>query len=462
MMRARTGEMQMALALPKERMDQLEKIATQAVDSSAAAWRKRAEKLLFAADDDARRQSMKNGMLYLPVERADLPYLQAAWTEGVAKLLSPDEQRQLEKTAEEKKARRVVALGAVFVAEFDQRIAFTKAQREKLQPIAEKLIAGHRPFFPEGGFNQYLNYSPQGFFLAGAKANEEEMRRILDESQWKRWQELCIVKPRVPPRKPPVAQKVVLRVPEPEEIENKISDYLYEKSGLERAQLLSGLLLKVEDVARVAGLGAESLARLQTAARGAAEELLAGWKSSMEQSIRAQVRDGTPQTIMQRLSGMENYYQQRGRVVPDQKGTWAKTVNSELNEAQRAAWEKEMAERAAYREKATVGAVMAEFDRSNSLTIAQWTALEPLVAGLIKEYSPEIGGMFSPSNSIPWYLQYYTTLIPFVGIPEEDLKKILRKDQWERWIGSGEYSNCKNYWENIQNNHAQRVKAKKP
>jgi hypothetical protein len=105
---------------------------------------------------------------------------------------------------------------------------------------------------------------------------------------------------------------------------------------------------------------------------------------------------------------------------------------------------------------------MAEFDRSNSLTIAQWTALEPLVAGLIKEYSPEIGGMFSPSNSIPWYLQYYTTLIPFVGIPEEDLKKILRKDQWERWIGSGEYSNCKNYWENIQNNHAQRVKAKKP
>jgi hypothetical protein len=461
LMQARTGEIQMVLGLPKERADQLEKMASVAVDGSAAAWRKRAEKLLFAADDDSRRQSMKSGMLYLPAERADLPYLQTSWKEGVAKFLAPEEQRQLEKAAEEKKARRVVALGAILIAEFDQRIAFTAAQREKLRPIAERLVAAHRLFFPEGGFNQYINYAPQSFFTAGAKATEVEMKNIIDPLQWKRWQELCTNKPRVASRKPAAVQKVSTRIPEPEEIENRISDYLYEKSGIERSQLLSGLLLRVEDVTRVANLGPEAIARLQTAARGAAEELLNGWKASMEQSIRASVREATPQTVMQRLSAMEISYSQRGRVVPEQKGLWAKTVKNELNDAQRAAWEKEIADRNSYRDTAAIGAVMTEFDRGNSLTAEQWKALEPLVTGVMKEYGPEIGGMFSSSNSIPWYLQYYTTLIPFVGIPEEDLKKVLRKEQWERWIASGEYSNCKNYWENIQNNHAQRAKAQK-
>ncbi|HEX5177366.1 MAG TPA: hypothetical protein VFV83_10070, partial [Chthoniobacteraceae bacterium] len=242
MMRGRIGEIQMVLGLPKERADQLEKIAADAVDESAALWRRRAEKLLFAADDESRRQSMKNGngMLYLPMQRADLPYLQTKWKEGVAKLLSADEQRQLEKAAEKKKARRVVALGSVFIAEFDQRIAFTSPQREKLQPIAERLVAAHRPFFPDGGFNQYVNFSPQSFFAAGAKAKEEEMLKILDAAQWKRWQELCSGQPRVTRHKPAAPQKgAPPRIPEPEEIENRISDYLYEKSGLERAQLLS-------------------------------------------------------------------------------------------------------------------------------------------------------------------------------------------------------------------------------
>jgi hypothetical protein len=464
MMRSRIGEIQMVLALPKERADQLEKTAAEAVDASTDLWRRRAEKLLLAADDESRRQSMKNGngMLYLPMERADMPNLQSPWKEGVAKILSADEQRQLEKAAEEKKARRVVALGTVFIAEFDQRIAFTSPQREKLQPVAERLVAAHRPFFPDGGFNQYVNFSPQSFFAVGAKAKEEEMLKILDASQWKRWQELCSGPPRVTRRKPATPEKAVPpRIPEPEEIENKISDYLYERSGQERAQLLSALLLKVEEVARVAALPPESVARLETAARGAAEEILTGWKSSMEQSVRAQVRESTPQTVMQRLNAMENYSQQRGRVVPEQKGMWAKTVATELNAAQRAAWDKEIAERDAWREKATIGAVMAEFDRTSSLTGEQWKALEPLVVGILTEYNEEIGRMFSPSNAIPWYLQYYTALIPFVGIPEDDLKKILRKEQWDRWTTSNEYANCKNYWENIQTNHTRRVKPKK-
>ena len=462
MMRARTSEIQLVLELPKERADQLEKIAGEAATKSAEAWRVRAEKVLLAADDESRRQMTKSGMFYLAPDRSDLPHLQATWKEGLAKFLLPEEKSRLENAADEKKARRVVALGRVMIAELDQRMAFTGPQREKLRPITERLVKGQRALFPDGGFNQYVNFSPQTFFLAGAKATEEELKPILDAAQWKRWQELCSMKRPVRSSSALAPAKPSTHIPEPEEIEHKISDHLYEKAGKERAQILGALRLKIEDAGRVAGLRPETVARLETAARGTAEEMLTSWKSSMEQTIRAQVRDGTPQTVMQRLAGMGNYETSRGRVIPEQKGMWAKTLKTELSDAQRAAWDQEIAQRNAFRDQAIIAAVMAEFDRSNTLTSAQWTALEPIVAGIIKEYSQEIGGMFSPSNSIPWYLQYYTTLIPFVGIPENEMKTILRKEQWERWIASGEYSNCKNYWENIQSNHAQRVKAKKP
>jgi hypothetical protein len=348
------------------------------------------------------------------------------------------------------------------IAELDQRMGFTAGQREKLGPIAERLVKSHRALFPEGGFNQYVNFSPQMFFLAASKATEAELSPILDPAQRKRWQELSSVRTRsVAPRSvtPP---KPSTQVPDPEEVENKISDHLYAMCAKERAQLLAALFLKVEDATRVAALQPAAVARLETAARGTAEEMLTSWKSSMEQTIRAQVRDGTPQTIIQRLVAMENYNPQRGRLIGEPKGLWLKTVRSELNDTQRAAWDKEIETRNAFREKAIIAAVMSEFDRNNTLTAAQWATIEPMIAGIIKEYSPEIGSMFSPSNSIPWHLQYYTTLIPFVGIPENELKTVLRKEQWERWIGSSEYSNCKNYWENIQSNHAQRVKTKKP
>ncbi len=461
MIRGRAGEIQLVLELPKERLEKLEKIGVEAVDKSTEAWRGRAEKVLFAADNETRRQMTKSGMFYLAPEPTDLPHVQPVWKEGIAKILSPEETGRLEKAAEEKKTRRAAALAVVMIAELDQRIGFTAGQREKLGPIAERLVKSHRALFPDGGFNQYVNFSPQMFFLAAAKATEAELNPILDPAQRKRWQELSNVRTRTVASRSAAPPKPSTQVPEPEEIEDKLSDHLYAMCAKERAQLLTALFLKVEDATRVAALPPATVARLETAARGTAEEMLTSWKSSMEQTMRAQVRDGTPQTVVQRLVAMDNYNPQRGRVI-EPKGLWLKAVRTELNDTQRAAWDKEIEARNAFREKAIIAAVMSEFDRSNTLTAAQWATLEPMVAGIIKEYSPEIGSMFSPSNSIPWHLQYYTTLIPFVGIPENDLKTVLRKEQWERWIGSSEYSNCKNYWENIQSNHAQRVKTKKP
>ena len=104
---------------------------------------------------------------------------------------------------------------------------------------------------------------------------------------------------------------------------------------------------------------------------------------------------------------------------------------------------------------------MSEFDRKVALTAEQWTKLEPILAGTVKDYAPDIENMFSSNYPYSWFLQSYTMFIPIAAVPEADMKGILSKEQWDGWKGSPEMENTNNYWENVQNNHKNRVKEKK-
>jgi hypothetical protein len=462
---AKGTDIRVTLALPKERAEMLDALAKSAADKTADDWRIRAEKMLFNADEDQRRQIIKSGQFYLAPDEKELPQQQATWKDGVAKLLTAGERDRLQAAQEEQRARRIRVMGQIMIAELDQRIAFNARQREQLQPVTERLVKDQASLFPDDGFNNYVNFTSQSFYAAGSKATEEELKPILDTLQWKRWQEVCMPKknratPAAAKSKPGVDAKQPPQNQEPEDLEHRISDYLHEKTTNERQRMLAAMTVKVEDVARATGLTGDAINRLQTAARGATEETLVGWKSNTEQTLRAQVRDATPQNVMQRLASMENYYSQRdGGVIADKQAVWDKTVKAELTAEQRAAWEKEVEERKVYRDKAIISTAMAEFDRKNTLSAEQWEKLEPIINGIVKDYSSEFANFFSSSNS--WYLQSYSMLIPFAGAPEKDLKAILSKEQWDRWTGSNEFANSTNYWQNIQRNHAQRVKAPK-
>jgi hypothetical protein len=102
---------------------------------------------------------------------------------------------------------------------------------------------------------------------------------------------------------------------------------------------------------------------------------------------------------------------------------------------------------------------MVEFDRKHQLSAPQWEKCEPLVSKTVKDYSLDISGMFSSSDSTPWYLQSYMMFIPFAAIPEADFKTILGKEQWDHWSSSSDFSNSTSYFQNVQQMHKQRVKA---
>lgn len=184
------------------------------------------------------------------------------------------------------------------------------------------------------------------------------------------------------------------------------------------------------------------------------------WRTSTEQTVRAQIRDATAQNIQQRLGSIEDYQFRTGGSLEGQLQVWEKAVKAELNDEQREAWKKAVDERSAYREKATAGMILSEFDLSQRLTDEQWGKLQPMVQGFIKDYSADIGQMFSYSTEQSWYLTGHISSLPFAGLPEKELKEILTKEQWDSWSGSSQCANASSYWGNIKEVHDQREKQK--
>jgi hypothetical protein len=224
---------------------------------------------------------------------------------------------------------------------------------------------------------------------------------------------------------------------EPEDVEKAVSNFFYEKTENERERSLATNTLKAEDIARVAGLNADATERLQAAARGETEQHLTTWKWFTEQQIRSQLQDLTPQNVKQRLAGLQEFFFQRnfGMSTPDT--IWDETVQTELTPPQQAAWKKETDARQDYRGNAIASLVLAEFDRQNQLTDDQWIKLEPMIAGVVTDYSQGIAQVFSGMNGVPWYMGGPYVLIPFAGVDNNDLKSILTKDQTSgRWLSN--------------------------
>ena len=461
------------LGLPKERGEKLDALAKTVSEANAASLRKRGERMLFAMDSVQRQQILANKRFYLQPDEKDAEAQQIAWKEGVARVLTDEEVKQFESTRQTSKERRVSVLGKILLILLDERVAFTDGQREKLQPIAERLLKDHKPLQNDSDNQGSFRFSAQMLLSAGAKATEEELGRILEPSQKQNWIEASgttnyrtstgVVGGLLIARKaqPAIAVKTsdTARDPEPEDVENAISDYLHAKTVQERKRLLSVNILKAEDAARIAGLTPEKLGRLTTAARGLTEAMLTTWKGNINQTVRSQLVDATPETVKQRLASIGGYsYSQNPQSDSAKQNILDKTLKAELSEPQRATWKKETDARATYRNNAIAAFVLSELDRRFSLSKEQWTKLEPIIAGNVKTYTPDIESMFSAAFGYSWFLQSYSVFIPVVAVPEAEMKAILNGEQWESFSANPEIENSRNYWENVQSRHQQRVK----
>jgi hypothetical protein len=359
--------------------------------------------------------------------------------------------------------KRAHVMGQVMLMLVDEKIALTEAQRQRLAPITDRLAKDAPELYPPEGDNNYFNTSPEAILAVAAKATDAELEAILDDVQLKRWHHFSDQdiddlddEDGVAPGPSGDGKSKPEENAEPEDVERLISLFFYEKTENERKRALEINILKAEDAVRAAKLDPEIAAQLQAAARGATEEYLTTWKWYMEQQIRANLQDVTPQNVKQRLLGFQNFFFQRNFGEPNGSDLWDETVKTELTAKQRESWQKETDARAAFHDKAVVELVMEEFDRENQIASDQWARLEPMIARVMKDYSAEIGQIFSQNNP-PWYMQGPYMLLPFAGVSDADLKTVLSKDQMDRWHASGNCTNATNLWQNIEQIHKQRT-----
>lgn len=459
---AELSNLSMTLDLSAERAKTLESKAKAAVERTEKAYTRIAKKVLDQMNSSDLAGIVNEGAYYMQLDAADLPENDLAFKEAVAQILSPDERQRLATALEDRKERRVQVMGQILICELDRNLSFTADQRERLLPVAKKLVVNAAKLFPENRRNDGSEIDMGTFYTAGLAAKNEELREFLDQVQIARWHELCksgstgggrTGSANEESKKP---AKEPQRKPKPEDVEVQISEYMQQKSEKERARLLAIMIAKAEDATRVAGLPAETSAYLTTAARGAVERTLIGWKSSADQRLRSYIQGATPANIKQRLASLDGYYYERNDDTSVTKqSVWNKAVSLKLTKDEFAAWQKEVDLRAEFRLRTESRAVLADLDRRIALSTAQWEKLEPKILKLVKEYGEDIQEYFS--GQAPWYLQYYSTLLPLAGIPEKELKTILSKSQWDDFAADG-LGNALSYWSGIEANHRNRAK----
>jgi hypothetical protein len=448
------------LALDEERGKKLDAAADEAVKVTLETWKTKTARLLRGLSEE-QFQGLIAGRnhYYASLEQEEMPANQAPWRKGLQSILSEQERGSWESAQKERAERERRALLLVMVFELDKKLALSPAQRVRLEPVLEPVVSDLTKGRSENG---YWSLNLDSLFATAKRAKSADVRAILDDLQWRRWETLsATVKASRSVVEPAVAKEAdpaTARKPDGFDMEREVSKFLHERMVEQRAQVAEVMQVKYEDVVRVAGVKEEAAKRLQTAAKGAVEHAMREWRHDMDSYVRGNIQGATPQGIRQRLEGMGNVT--FGRRQPAEAfHPWQPTLDQVLDVTQREAWERQMDERHSYMEAAMGRFIVAEFDRRYRLTKTQHQRLAPMIESLLREYLPDIEREFSYYRDT-WHLQGYYVLTPLAGIPEKELKEILNKEQWAQ-LQERDLPNANSRWNDVKQYHERRMEEAK-
>ncbi|HSJ04158.1 MAG TPA: hypothetical protein VK956_16960 [Verrucomicrobium sp.] len=451
------------LNVPAERTKNLAPVKKAVLERAEKAWTKLATQRFTELTPESREGIIKNGRgYYVNLPTQDAPQSDPEWKKALEGLVTPEEKKQVELTKAQRRTRREGQVAQLAVAVLDRKIYFSEAQRQALLPILAKLATQNSQLFPTEPAESGTSFSSEMIVNLAGKVKEEELKGILDGLQLAAWKKLNAESGRTYNRTGKAADPIPGRRPETEDVEGLIATFLYEKSRWRHANLLSMMVGAAEDAARIAKLEPEKATRLKTAARGATEKIMLDWRRRSEDAVRSQIQGAVYQDVNQRMVAVDDYYfNMYQSQKPEEQDVWKQALKSEMNEEQYKKWQDEQKARSDAHDKGVAAFVMAEFDRKVLLTPEQSEILAPKIQAVVKDYSYDLQNYFSSSDGEPWYMQYYSLMVPMAGVPEKEMKTIILPPQWDRWTKTNEYGNCMTYWTNLNQMHEQRVKAQK-
>lgn len=433
-----------ALNLSKERQKELEKLSKAAIQESLklarTGW------LQQAKNYSAPERKRIRGNVYFGINEEQTATALPIWKDGLKKLLSEEERTRMAAENKQREDRTSAAIARACLAEMDKTLVLNADQRTKLEPLLKELM---QPLM-EQRRQQYWSYNATQLFQNAGKAKEETVRAILDEVQWKHWKELIVSNSSSSRNTMPDMNS---NGPEVPDMEAAIAAHMYKMFVTERKRVLGAMMPLVEDATRVLALPAPDVARLTTAAKGAAEQNLSSWRQTLERYVRSSVQTATAKNILQALAGTERVNFSRNEGDAQETTVWKEALSTTLNEAQQKQLKQVVDARRDYRLKAMAAMSTSELDRRRRLTAVQCVRIEAAIQRVLTEYLPDIERYMS----FQWFLQYYYALVPIGGVPDKEMQAILTPEQW-KMCKERDLPDAMQYWEGIKQNHEQRAK----
>lgn len=444
-----------SLSLPEDRAKALQKAADEAGEAYVAQWEVKMMEELLKQPASFRRDVFNHRVgVQVEVPGQDNPREAPSWIKAKEKLITAAEQEKLKSIAKEQAARAATSHAMLLLSDLDQTVGLSSTQREKLEPLLTQLLVKQKNNAISDDEENENSIDLRSLVNEAAKLDEQEVKPLLDEAQWKRWQKEVKTNNDPSQRRAPEPAKAnaaTAKKPELASVESVISDHLYKLQERERTTRYAFMRVKVEEASRIGALSPQASARLETAAQGAVEMSLTEWLNSMAGWLRNSLSTATPQSIRAQLEGMGTISYGSGS-EPKENSLWKETVDEVLPAEARALWNKEQDARDTYRFRAIARTVLAEVNRRSPIRDEQASKLEPIIAKIAKEYTPDLNEWYSP----PWYAYGYIICAPLAGVPEKDMKEIFSADELKR-LKEAVLDQAEQNWTNVKEMHESRL-----
>jgi hypothetical protein len=450
--------------LDAARIEKLTKAAEAAVNDAIEGWKAKATEAVGKMEAREREMMLQQGYVSVGWEDKNQPTNQKSWKDALDTLLTPDEKKLWEASIARRDDQRKQVATLILVSALDERLAFTSAQREKVQPLLAKTAEGQ---FAQRLEQQWGSMNFRSIVSNLQKADHDSIKQHLEDWQRKLWEsqienfreEVAAQQRRDKQEK--TGTEPLPNGPDPVAAEAVLSGFLFEMLKKEREQIEARMTANANDLVRAAKLSPEKTRCLQIAVKGAAEDEVNGWFNNYNQWVRNQVGGNqNPQSIdlLLRGIGRVNFGRQ---VSAEETAPWKTVTARLLSEPELAAWQKEVSSRSAYRAKATVALILTQFDNSARITGEQYDKLSTLAHESLSQYGPDIERYFGNRDpDSPWELNSYYNLIVLEGIPEKTLREILTESQWKTWETEFR-GRISGYWDTIKRYHEERIKKEK-
>ncbi|MDB6135211.1 MAG: hypothetical protein JWM59_3454 [Verrucomicrobiales bacterium] len=420
--------------LDETREKAIRKAAEDAVKDTLKRWRERAAKRMEEMEDQTLKQVQQIEDLGVGDPGAESkPQDSEIWRTARSAVLTENERQSIAEGQERIKQRRAEVLAMTVLAEVDQQVGFSEAQREKLLALCSGRFLSFEVRTIGRGMGDEGIPDPGMMLPILQGIPDDSLAAVLDPGQTARWKAVSgedlsqrnfTISSLFGSDSPPAAGTEPV---DELEASRLITLKLADESVKIREKYFSRMEGKVENLARVTALPPETTAKLRTAGKGAAEQLAQNAVGNMEQNLMNQVRGVKPAELPGRLAKISlfNGYQERGPQA--EPPLWEAALKRLLTKSQREIWQHECRAGQAWRRRALSAFVSSGVEQHVRLSPEKSALLLEKLEGVLQKYESDINNMISPG----WQYQSFYSAIPVALLTEKEMAGIFTPKQLE-------------------------------